>query len=156
MKNSTIIISALMLSALIAMQSEFVFKKLYALEGKWLMKTSKGYVGEEWKKINNQYLQNRGFMIRGRDTIITERVALKETGDGIFYTSTVENQNNHQPVSFKLTKSDNNIFVFENPHHDFPKRIVYELITTDSLHAYIDDGNPGTNKRQDFYYKKSY
>ena len=120
------------------------------------MKTAKGYIGEEWIKMNDEYLQNRGFMVKGADTIITERVALKNTKEGIFYTSTVENENNKQPISFKLTSGKNNIFVFENPQHDFPKRIVYELISSDSLHAYIDDGNAGTKKRRDFYYKKSY
>ena len=120
------------------------------------MKTAKGYLGEEWIKMNDEYLQNRGFMVRGTDTIITERVALKNAKEGIFYTSTVENENNKEPISFKLTSGKNNIFVFENPQHDFPKRIVYELISADSLHAYIDDGAAGTKKRRDFYYKKSY
>jgi len=133
-----------------------IFKHFYALEGGWIMKTTKGYIGEEWIKMNDEYLQNRGFMVKGTDTIITERVALKNTEEGIFYTSTVENENNRKPISFKLTSGKNNIFVFENPQHDFPKRIVYELISADSLHAYIDDGNAGTQKRRDFYYKKSY
>src|SRR5437868_10800655 len=75
-----------------------IFEQFYSLEGQWLMKTAKGYTGEEWKKINKEYLQNRGFIIKGNDTIITERVALKKTRDGIFYTSTVENENNRQPV----------------------------------------------------------
>jgi hypothetical protein len=83
-------------------------------------------------------------------------VALRNTKEGIFYTSTVEDQNNKQPTSFKLTSGNNNVFVFENPQHDFPKRIVYKLISADSLHAYIDDGNNSTKKRQDFYYKKAY
>src|SRR5215210_2150943 len=106
-----------------------IFKSLYALEGRWMMKTTKGYIGEEWIKIDSQYLQNRGFIVKGTDTIITERVALRNTKEGIFYTSTVEDQNNKQPTSFKLTAGRNNIFVFENPQHDFPKRIVYELVS---------------------------
>jgi hypothetical protein len=43
-----------------------IFKSLYALEGRWMMKTSKGYIGEEWVKIESQYLQNRGFIVKGR------------------------------------------------------------------------------------------
>jgi len=52
-----------------------------------------------------------------------------------------------------MTSSESNQFIFENPAHDFPKRIVYRLISADSLHAFIDDGVAGT-KRQHFYYKK--
>lgn len=131
-----------------------VFKQLHALEGKWIMKTKKGFIGEEWVKINDDYLQNKGFYIKGSDTVITERVSLKKTAEGIFYTSTVENQNNKQPISFSLTAAGNHVFVFENPVHDFPKRITYELVSADSLHAYIDGGVDAAEKRQDFYYRK--
>lgn len=129
------------------------FKKLYALEGLWKMNTKRGVICEEWKKVDKNYLQNKGYMIKGNDTIINERVALTNTKAGIHYTSTVEDQNNEKPIAFKMTKAESNIFVFENPAHDFPKRIVYKLVTSDSLHAYIDDGTE-TGKRQDFYYKR--
>jgi hypothetical protein len=109
------------------------FKKLYALEGTWKMNTKRGAVCEEWKKMDKNYLQNKGYMIKGNDTIINERVALTNTKEGIFYTSTVEDQNNKQ--------------------HYFPKRIVYILISADSLHAYIDDGT-ANGKKQNFYYKR--
>lgn len=129
------------------------FKKLYSLEGTWKMNTKRGAVCEEWKKMDKNYLQNKGYMIKGKDTIISERVALTNTKAGIFYTSTVEDQNKKQPIAFKMTKAEGNIFVFENPQHDFPKRIVYKLITSDSLHAFIDDGTE-TGKKQNFYYKR--
>lgn len=129
------------------------FKKLYALEGTWKMITKRGAVCEEWKKIDKNYLQNRGYMVRGNDTIISERVVLTNTGKEILYTSTIEDQNNKQPVSFKMTKTEGNTFYFENPQHDFPKRIVYRFVTADSLHAYIDDGTEA-GKKQNFYYKR--
>ena len=129
------------------------FKKLYVLEGTWKMNTKRGAVCEEWKKMDKNYLQNKGYMIKGKDTIINERVALTNTKEGIFYTSTVEDQNKKQPIAFKMTKGEGNMFVFENPAHDFPKRIVYKLITADSLHAFIDDGTE-TGKKQNFYFKR--
>ena len=131
-----------------------IFKKLYTLEGTWKMVTKRGnIICEEWKKIDNNYLQNKGYMIKGNDTLVTERVALTNTKEGILYTSTVEDQNNKQPIAFKMTKNEDNIFVFENPEHDFPKRIVYKFITADSLHAFIDDGT-AAGKKQNFYYKR--
>jgi hypothetical protein len=131
-----------------------VFKKLYALEGVWKMKTKKGFICEEWKKVDKNYLQSRGYMIKGTDTIINERVALKRTKDDINYISTVEDQNDKKPVAFKLTSATGNVFIFENPEHDFPKRIVYHLVTTDSLHGFVDDGIVGTKKIKHFYYSK--
>ncbi len=147
-----IIIGLLGISLFVPAEEE-VFKKLHILQGTWKMTTKRGVVCEEWKKINNGLLQSRGYMVRGTDTIITERVALTNENEGIFYTSTVEDQNNQQPISFKMTKTEGARFVFGNPTHDFPKRIVYHFITPDSLHAYVDDGTE-TGKRQNFYYKK--
>lgn len=134
--------------------SKKTFKKLYALEGVWKMKTKQGAICEEWKKINKNYLQNKGYIINGMDTILTERVALQRSKDDIYYTSIVEDQNNKKPIVFTLTKTESNTFTFENPQHDFPKRIVYKIVTKDSLHAFIDDGIEGSKKRQNFYYKK--
>ena len=153
-KTLIAIIAMLSLSAFINSDSGKTFKKLYALQGTWKMITKRGtIICEEWKKVDNNYLQNRGYIIKGNDTIVTERVALTNTKEGILYTSTVEDQNNKQPVAFKMTGSENNTYVFENPEHDFPKRIVYKLVTADSLHAYVDDGTE-TGKKQNFYYKR--
>ena len=130
-----------------------IFKKLYILEGTWKMTTRRGAICEEWKKTDDNHLQGKGYMIRGTDTIINERVALTNTQEGILYTSAVEDQNNNQPVAFKMTRAENDVFIFENPAHDFPKRIVYRLVTGDSIHAFVDDGTE-TGKRQNFYYKR--
>ncbi len=148
-----VIIAIVSLSAFIISDDSKTFKKLYTLVGTWKMKTKRGAVCEEWKRVNKNYLQSKGYMIRGKDTILSEKIALTNTKEGIFYTSIVEDQNNKQAIAFKMTGSENNEFIFENPQHDFPKRIVYKLITADSLHAYIDDGTE-TGKRQDFYYKR--
>lgn len=130
-----------------------IFKRLYVLEGTWKMTTKRGAICEEWKKIDDNYLQGKGYMIRGTDTIINERVALTNTKEGILYSSTVEDQNNKEPIAFKMTRAENDVFVFENPVHDFPKRIVYRFVTSDSIHAFVDDGSEA-GKRQNFYYKK--
>lgn len=130
------------------------FKKLYGLEGVWKMNLKNGALCEEWKRVDKYFLQNKGFMIKGKDTIVNERVELRAKDDGISYTSRVEDQNNKMPISFSMTSAKGNEFVFENPQHDFPKRIVYHLISADSLHAWIDDGIDGSKKRSDFHYKK--
>ena len=130
-----------------------VFKKLYVLAGSWKMDGKRGPVYEEWKKLNKNHLQSRSYVIKGTDTIVNERVSLTNTKAGIFYTPVVEDQNDKKPIPFKLTGHRNNKFLFENPDHDFPKRIVYHLINTDSIHAFIDDGTDA-GKKQNFYFKR--
>ncbi|MDO9373462.1 MAG: DUF6265 family protein [Ferruginibacter sp.] len=132
------------------------FEQLQQLEGLWLMKTSKGFLGEEWKKTNEQLLSNRGFRIKGLDTTVTETVALEYRDNNIFYTSTVSGQNNQQPITFTLTSAFGNKFVFENPSHDYPKRITYHLLSKDSLSAWIDDGNTEPAKEKVFNYTRAH
>lgn len=155
MKNYAVVIIFIIITTAFInhpQQIDKSFDQLYRLQGKWIMKTKKGAIGEEWIKMNKDYLQSRGYMVRGSDTITTERVALRNTEDGIFYTSTVEDQNNKQPIAFKLTFSNNNLFVFENPQHDYPKRISYNFINKDSLNAWIDDGKEIPEKKSMFRY----
>jgi hypothetical protein len=156
MKKGLVIFTAMLtLSAFVGTDTgKKAFKKIYKIEGTWKMVTKRGAICEEWKKMDKNYLQSKGYIVKGNDTIINERVALTRNGADIFYTSTVEDQNNKQPIAFRLTKAEGNRFVFENPNHDFPKRIVYELVTADSLYAFVDDGNNESKKRQNFYYRK--
>jgi len=131
------------------------FDQLHALEGAWKMQGKRGTIYETWQKVNKVYLHNKSYMVKaGGDTMQLESVTLKQTNEGIFYTSTVPNQNDARPVSFKLTSSANKKFIFENREHDFPKRIVYQLVTTDSLHAFIDDGNDASAKRSHYYFNR--
>src|SRR5687768_7272904 len=144
-----------MLSAFIQRSdNKKIFQQLTGLEGMWMMKTQKGMVGEEWIKVNDKHLQNRGFIIRGADTIVTETVALQHTENNIIYTSTVVDQNKQAPVAFILSSASNNTFVFENPAHDYPKRISYQLVNKDSLYAWIDGGKEQPDKRSAFSYTR--
>lgn len=154
MKKIFIAISfTFLLGAFTINEDRKVFKKLYALEGTWKMDGKRGPVYEEWKKPNKNHLQSRSYIIKGADTVINERVSLTNTKEGIFYSPVVEDQNNKNPIPFKMTGHGNNKFIFENPEHDFPKRIVYHLINSDSIHAFIDDGTE-TGKKQNFYFKR--
>jgi hypothetical protein len=95
------LVATLTLSAFIISDDSKTFKKLYTLAGTWKMNTKRGAVCEEWKRVNKKYLQSKGYMIRGKDTILTEKIALTNTKEGIFYTSTIEDQNGKLPIAFK-------------------------------------------------------
>lgn len=41
---------------------------------------------------------------------------------------------------FRATTTSSREVVFENPQHDFPKRIGYRLVSPDSLDAWVDGG----------------
>ena len=66
----------------------------------------------------------------------------------------VPDQNNAQPVTFRLIPSEKGVFTFENKAHDFPQRITYSNPVKDSIHAWIEGMVDGKPKRVDFLYKR--
>ena len=119
------------------------FNPLQGLTGSWKMVTKMGSAFyEHWHRVNDSVLQNKSYGINRRDTISQETVQLKLTHGIITYTSTVADQNNQQPVTFTLVKTENGKYVFENKAHDFPQQISYQLIDKNTLHASIS----GTGK----------
>ncbi|MBW4890606.1 hypothetical protein KXQ82_12795 [Mucilaginibacter sp. HMF5004] len=154
MKKAAVFI-ALLVCIFIYVQQTTTFSSFYLLEGgTWQMKTRKGYICERWKKISKNEMQGQGFRITGTDTLMEEKVQLIQQDDSIYYIPTVNNQNDGKAVSFKLVSSINNEFIFSNPTHDFPQRVVYKLVSQDSVHAWIDGQINGKLVKQDFYYKR--
>ena len=145
----------LLIGVLIAFRKqETGFKKLYILEGTWKTETRRGALYEEWKKESATFMKGRSFKLKDADTMILENISLVEDGRDVFYIPVTINQNHQQPVKFRMASSGNDKFVFENRAHDYPKRIVYEIVHADSVHAFIDDGNDASGKRRHFYYSR--
>ena len=125
------------------------------LTGTWEMKRSAGGSRLEiWTQINNDSLVGKGIRIEGPDTFLLENIELITKNDGVWYRAIVPDQNNSQPIEFKLVKSEGTVFTFENEKHDFPQRIIYryqpadknanqDLIRGDSLLVRVEslDGN---------------
>ena len=118
--------------------------------GRWENKTTEGTFSEEWKKENDSLLLGKSFFIKENDTLFSETVRLEQQKNDLFYIVSVPNQNEEKPVEFKLTSSTSDYLVFENPEHDFPKKITYKLVNKDSLYAEIS----GDGKSQGFPFKK--
>lgn len=130
------------------------FDQLLRLRGTWAMQTKKGLLYEEWRKLGEFELDGKSYRLNQRDTILIERVKIKKNGEGIFYIPTVQNQNQGQPVSFKLISTEGNKFTFENKLHDFPQRIIYNLVSNDSIVARIEGSKNGMSGGSDFFFKR--
>jgi len=120
-----------------------------------MKKKNGGSIMESWYSRNDSTMlgESLDFSVTGRSTVL-ENLKLAYKGGSYYYKSTVNGQNNNQEVAFKITSHSENKFVAEKPDHDFPKRITYELISKDSLHAFIDGGPSMPGKRSDFYYSR--
>lgn len=118
------------------------------------METSKGPLFEQWSRTDDNNLTGKSYRVTGTDTLILENIHLASSSDGIAYIPTVANQHDGKPVRFRLTQYDDSRFVFENPEHDFPQRIIYTVVTTDSLVARIEGISRGKPAFSNFYYKR--
>jgi hypothetical protein len=124
--------------------------------GSWTMqKRNGGAIMENWMQGNDSTLsgESLNFSVTGQFKV-TETLQLVFRNGVYYYISTVKGQNNEQPVKFKITSHSENRFVAENPEHDFPKRITYNQVSMDSIHAFIDGGPSMPEKKSDFYYSR--
>ena len=103
------------------------FKKLNWLVGTWNRTNTKaGRSGlEQWIKIDQQELLGTGVNMRDADTVFVEKLRIIVKDDYIAYVADVPE--NKKLVYFKLTEITETGFVCENPDHDFPKKISYQL-----------------------------
>jgi hypothetical protein len=130
------------------------FNKLQVLEGTWIMETKKGKLYENWRRVSDSEFYGKSYKLSKADTILLERIRLHETAGEIFYVPIVEDQNNQQPVSFRLISVENSKYTFENKLHDFPQRIIYNIITSDSIVARIEGTKNGQTGGSDYYFKR--
>ena len=124
-------------------------KAAHWLLGNWENKSADGNLSETWKKVNDSTFQAQSYFIKEKDTLHFESITFNKKEKNLTYTATVKGQNNDKPVTFKLTNSTEKQLVFENPKHDYPKKISYTQITEDSLVAEISgilEGKPSSEK----------
>ncbi|MBL0339677.1 MAG: hypothetical protein IPP71_01440 [Bacteroidetes bacterium] len=151
--NSQLSILLIIAMAMISCKSKNEnFEALSQLEGSWSMKFDSSEILEVWKQINDTLMEGKSYEITGADSIQTETVQLLLRGNDIFYIPTVSDQNNKQPISFKLTGYEKNSFNFENPNHDFPTSIIYTFQSKDKLKAQISGKINGEMRSLDFDY----
>ncbi len=131
----------LILTNVVPAQSDFpVF-----LEGTWKMEDKEIY--EHWDRLNDNTLKGVSYHVKNGVLTIFEYLDISRAEDEIIYTANVINQNQGKGVIFKLTKTDS-AFTFENPDHDFPKTIVYRILTDSEVFVHLSDG-----KQQEYTYK---
>ncbi|QKJ30959.1 hypothetical protein HQ865_14770 [Mucilaginibacter mali] len=130
MKKLFVIIAALLFTSQVYSQQNTSkeFEKLKWLCGTWKRSNSKpGQSGTEtWVATSPAKLTGKGVTMRGTDTAFVEKLSIVIKGGDIFYVADVSG--NPEPVYFKMTTITADGFVCENPEHDFPKKIAYQLI----------------------------
>jgi uncharacterized protein YciI len=115
------------------------------LQGTWKMEGKEIY--EHWDVLNDNTLKGFSYKMKNGEMTISEYLDISRINNGIVYTANVLNQNQGKGISFTLTKTDST-FTFENPNHDFPKKIMYQKLSDTVIYVQVSDG-----KQKGFAYK---
>jgi len=145
-----------LLAAFVTKTKESKMQSFKWLEGSWVMKKKNGSsIMESWLPFNDSTLlgESMSFSLTGQSKVL-ENLRLTYRSGTYYYNSKVNGQNDGKEIAFKITSHSEKGFVAEKPDHDFPKRITYELVNKDSIHAFIDGGPSAPDKKSDFYYSR--
>jgi hypothetical protein len=120
------------------------------LSGTWKIDTGRGIIVEKWKAMNDSTLYGKSLFVKSQgDSVLQESMELSLRKGQWTFTSTVQGQNNNQPVSFKVIFARGTEFISENPEHDFPQRIAYRRVKN-NLFASIEGRKNGKFGKQNF------
>ena len=110
------------------------------LLGSWLADSGQRVVTETWVEASATTFEGAGVTRARADGKVVDGEALRlvAMADAVFYVAKVAH--NDYPVAFRLTTCDAERLVFENPGHDFPRRLEYRRIDADRMEVFVSDG----------------
>jgi hypothetical protein len=127
-------------------------QKLEWIIDRWVSAGTESSSYEHWEKLTDELFTGGSETIKNGDTIFSEKLKIVKEGDEIFYVADVSH--NPAPVKFKMISISDTEAVFENPEHDYPRKITYRY-TEGDLHASIEGpGKSGNWKKVDFIMKR--
>ncbi|MBK6839469.1 MAG: hypothetical protein IPG90_15410 [Bacteroidetes bacterium] len=102
-------------------------EKLSWLKGIWENRVKTDVLQETWTVGEDSLLYGEAYEIIKDDTVFREKLAILIDKDSVSYVATVPNQNDGQPVWFRIISMTDSGFVCQNTLHDFPQIIRYTL-----------------------------
>lgn len=148
MKKTLLFVLIIVLTqhSMIAQKSE----QMKWITGTWKINAGSGTIVEQWQIVNDSTLTGKSVFVKNNtDTIPQESIELAYRNGSWHFISTVQGQNNNQPVTFKIILLKGTEFICENPAHDFPQRIAYRRIKN-QLFASIEGRKKGKYGKQNF------
>jgi hypothetical protein len=124
--------------------------------GTWKRETAHDVTFETWRAPSGRTLEGEAHA-ESKETgerRLTESLLLVAMGGEIYYIP--RPAESPLPVAFRLTAHTSGRAVFENPAHDFPKKIVYQKNADGSMTASLEGPGPGGQplRRIDFHFTR--
>lgn len=122
------------------------------IAGRWTGTMGRAALEEVWLPPAGGAMLGIGRTVAGPRMFAFEFLRIVEKDGALFY---VAQPNGRPPVEFKLSSSAPKKAVFENPAHDHPKIITYELDGEGALVATIEGDEKGQHKKQQFRFSRA-
>jgi hypothetical protein len=155
---SAVMLSAVVLSAgwpaaaRVSSQDEAAaVERLAWLEGRWQGESGGVAMEEQWTSVRGGALLGLHRDVKAGRMVSFEFLRIQATPQGTFYYAS---PNSRPPVAFRLVEAADRRAVFENPEHDFPKRILYWLDAAGALHARIEGPQGGKTVAEEWVWTK--
>ena len=151
LKQCAVAVSLTFVFAVNASTQTTTLAELSWIAGSWQTAPGgKRLIEEHWTQVAGATMMGMSRTVAGEKTIEFEYLRIEQRADGIYY---VAHPKARCPATdFKLTRASATEAVFENPQHDFPKRIIYRKGGDDSLTASVDGGEG--SKAVSFAYRR--
>jgi len=122
------------------------------LSGCWAAANQEPGSGEQWMPPAGGTMLGVSRSVHDGKTVAFEFIRIAEQDDGklVFIAS----PSGQKAASFSMTGIGDREVIFENPDHDFPQRIIYQLISDQDLLGRIEGTIDGAEKGVDFPMKK--
>lgn len=131
----------------------FAISQLGWLAGHWRMERGGRVVDEQWMAPGGGVMLGMARTIARGKVVEHEFIQIREgPGGALFFIAMPSRQ---KEATFQVVTLSANSAVFENPQHDFPRKISYSLGPDGSLLAVIEGpGSDGQTRRVEFSYKR--
>lgn len=128
-------------------------KSLAWLLGDWEQVNDSTVTRESWQQVSENTFEGTGetLAVGSGKRRGSEALRLVSMQDAVFYLAKVGG--NARPVAFALTSCAIGRATFENPEHDFPRKLEYSLTKDDQLNVAVSDG-AGSGFEIDFVRRK--
>jgi hypothetical protein len=121
------------------------------LAGCWILVRGDLVIEEQWMAPRAGTMLGMSRTTRGSAVTGFESTMISVDGGRVVYTADPSGQSR---AVFRMTERRDDAVVFADPEHDFPQRIGYERIGSDSLHAWIDGTVDGISRSIAFAYRR--
>ncbi|MGH9554844.1 MAG: DUF6265 family protein [Terriglobales bacterium] len=144
------VFSALVLSAPAAPDPAPDLKAVSWMAGRWHMESPNVSVEEQWMEPAGKLMLGMSRTTSKRGSFF-EFLRVEARADGVYY---VAQPKGGAPTDFKLVRHSATEAVFENLAHDFPKRIIYRLVSATELTARVEGDASSKEQPEEFKYKR--